>query len=131
MYSFGRKEVNKPFDGGFIIEHKLSDFYKKFNKTNIIILEMNVSNLNYIRLLNKIKKYKINKELYKYDILGLVPRLFNIRVERKYYNNCSEFVGKLLEECNIYNFHKSVIKPKDFMKIPHKKIIYKGRLLNY
>ncbi|MBQ3020601.1 MAG: hypothetical protein IJD92_00065 [Bacilli bacterium] len=131
MYSFGRKKVNRPFDGGFIIEHKLSDFYQKFNKTNIIVLEISVSNLNYIKLLNKIKKYKIHKELYKYDILGLIPRFFNIKIERKYHNNCSEFVGRVLEESNIYKFNKSVIKPKDFMKIPNKKIIYKGLLFNY
>ena len=43
MYSFGRKKLNNPFDGGFITEDKNGLFYKKFYKTKCIILEIDVN----------------------------------------------------------------------------------------
>ena len=131
MYSFGRKKVNNPFNGGFIVETKESSFYKKFNKTKCIVLEMDIEEYKYKKMLKIIDKYKKEIDIYKYDIVGLFFRMFNIKVTRKNYSMCTEFVASLLEECKIHNFEKKVIKPIDFMNIPNTKIIYKGNLLNY
>ena len=131
MYSFGRKKVNNPFNGGFIIETKKSSFYKKFNKTNCTIIEIEIENNKYKELNSILNKYKKDIEIYRYDILGLFLRIFKIKIQRKNYNICTEFVASLLREANIYNFNKKIIKPKDFLDIPNKKIIYQGKLLNY
>lgn len=131
MYSFGRKKVNNPFNGGFIIENKKGAFYKKFNKTKCIILEMNVNKEQYIKLDELINEYKKDKELYRYDFIGIFLRIFNIKLTRRNHKVCSDFVASLLEQSQIYNFNKKLIKPKDFMNIPNKKIIYQGKLLNY
>lgn len=131
MYSFGRKKVNNPFDGGFVIESKKGEFYKKFNKTKCIILEFEITNQQYRKLLKLIKLYKLNVDIYRYDIIGLIPRLFNFKIKRKNYNMCSEFVAELLEQSDIYKFKSEIVKPIDFMNIPNKKIIYQGKLLNY
>ncbi len=131
MYSFGRKELHNPFNGGFIYENKNGEFYKKFNKTKCTILELDVSDNQYRKIVKLLKKYKKNIDIYRYDIIGLVLKIFNINYKRENYSVCSEFVGHLLEESDIYKFNSKTIKPADFMKIPNKKIIYQGRLLNY
>ena len=131
MYSFGRKNVYNPFNGGFIVEKKNGLFYKRFNKTKCLILEIEVENKKYCELRKLLKEYKINQDTYKYDILGLIPRIVNIKIKRKNHKVCSEFVGNLLQSSNIYNFDKEVIKPIDFMNIPFKKIIYEGSLNKY
>ena len=131
MYSFGRKKYNNPLFGGFVIEKKDGLFYQKYNKTKCVVLEMKISNEKYKELKELVNEYKENQDLYKYDILGLAPRIVNIKIDRKYYKVCSEFVGSLLETTHIYNFEMSVIKPIDFMNIPNKRIIYEGSLVNY
>ena len=131
MYSFGRKKYNNPLIGGFVIENKDGLFYQKYNKTKCIILELEVNNYSYEKLNELINKYKENIELYKYDIIGLIPRIVNIKIKRKYHNVCSEFVGELLENADVYNFNKEIIKPIDFMNIPNTRILYEGSLKNY
>lgn len=131
MYSFGRKKVNNPFDGGFIIETKDGSFYKKFNKTKCIIMEIDVNYQQYKKLLNLIKQYKKDINIYKYDIVGLVLRIFNIKITRRNYSVCTEFVRKVLEESAIYKFDNKLVKPIDFLNIHNKRIIYQGNLLNY
>lgn len=131
MYSFGRKKVNNPFDGGFIIENKNGEFYEKFNKTKCVVLELEINNQQYKKLLKLIKKYKKDIDMYRYDIVGLVLRIFNIKITRENYSVCTEFVAKLLEESGIYKFDKKIVKPIDFMNIPNKKIIYQGNLSKY
>lgn len=131
MYSFGRKKVNNPFDGGFIIENKKGEFYEKFNNTKCIILELEINNQQYKKLIKLIKKYKKDINIYRYDIIGLVLRIFNIKLNREKHSVCTEFIAKLLEESGIYKFNKKLIKPIDFMGIPNKKIIYQGNLSKY
>lgn len=131
MYSFGRKKVNNPLNGGFIIEKKSGDFYKKFNKTKCIIMELDINNVQYKKLLKVIKTYEKDIDTYRYDIMGLVLRVFNLKINRKKYSVCTDFVRTILEESDIYKFEKKFVKPIDFTNIPNKKIIYQGNLLNY
>lgn len=130
MYSFGRKNVYNMFDGGFVIENKKSKFYKKFKNTKCIILELTVTKEQYINLKNILEEYKDNIDIYKYDIIGVFLRPFNIKIQRENYYYCTKFVKEVLESSNIYKFDNDFIKPKDFMQIPNK-VIYKGKLLNY
>ena len=131
MYSFGRKKVYNPFDGGFIVEEKNGIFYKRFKKTKCIILELEVEHKKYLELKKILKIYKENQDIYKYDIIGLVPRIINVKINRKNHEVCSEFVAKLLRDSSIYDFEKKVIKPIDFMNIPNKRIVYEGSLNKY
>ena len=130
MYSFGRKNVYNVFDGGFVIENKKSKFYKKFKNTKCIILEIEVSSEQYNTLYNILEEYKDNMDIYRYDIIGVFLRPFNIRITRENYYYCTKFVKEVLENSNIYKFNNDFIKPKDFMNIPNK-IIYRGKLMNY
>jgi len=131
MYSFGRKSINNPFNGGFIIEKRLGKFFKKYNKTRCTVLELNVSREQYLKIIDIINKYKKDIDIYKYNFIGVFFKIFNIRITRKNYNDCSSFVASVLKEASIYNFNKRVVKPVDFLSIPDNKIIYSGRILDY
>ena len=130
MYGFGRKNLYNIFDGGFVIENKKSKFFKKFKNTKCVILELSVTEEQYNKLKQILEEYKENIDIYKYDIIGVFLRPFNIKLNRENYYYCTKFVKEVLESCDIYKFDNDFIKPKDFMKIPNK-IIYKGKLLNY
>jgi len=130
MYGFGRKNLYNIFDGGFVIENKKSKFFKKFKNTKCVILELSVTEEQYNKLKLILEEYKENIEIYKYDIIGVFLRPFNIKFNRENYYYCTKFVKEVLENSEIYKFDNDFIKPKDFMKIPNK-IIYKGKLLNY
>lgn len=131
MYSFGRKKVYNPLDGGFIVENKNSKFYKRFKNTKCLVLEISITIEKYKKLELLLDKYLENMDEYKYDIIGVFLRAFNIKLKRNNYYYCTKFIKELLEDSDIYNFDSDFIKPKDFMNIPNVKVIYRGKFLNY
>ena len=131
MYSFGRKSIYNMFNGGFVIENKYSKFYKKFKNTKCIIMELTVTKEQYNNLKEILDYYKENIEIYKYDIVGVFLKPFNINFNRKNYYYCTKFIKEILENSNIYKFDSDFIKPINFMDIPNKKIIYQGKLVSY
>ncbi len=131
MYSFGRKGIHNVFNAGFVIENKNSKFFKVFNKTKCVVLEVLIKESNYKKLVKIIKKYKENKDIYKYDTLGLILRMFKLTFKRKNYFVCTEFVNDVLKESGIYDVNEKIVKASHFLKIPNNKVIYEGALLDY
>jgi len=131
FYSFGRKKLYNPFNGGFIIESKNSKFYKRFKNTKCVLLKLKVTEEQYIEIDTIIQKYKKNITIYKYDFIGLLFRLLRIKINRKNHLYCTKFVREVLEIANVYNFKKKFITPDEFMNIPNSEVIYSGKLLGY
>ena len=131
MYSFGRKNIYNIFDAGFVTENKHSTFYKKFKNTKCVILEVSVTEKQYVELSNILKTYEEHKDNYKYDLIGVFLRPFNIKFDRKNYFYCTKFVKEVLEDSNIYKFDNDFVKPSYFMDIPNKNIIYEGKFCVY
>ena len=42
IYSFGRKSLNNFLNGGFVIEPKTGDFFKKFNQNDVLVSEQSL-----------------------------------------------------------------------------------------
>lgn len=133
IYTFGRRSLKNFLNGGFIIEQKTGDFFKKFNQTICRIYELEVNTNQYMGIKEKLAYMEENRKIYKYDFLGIFLRLFNIPISFKNHYVCSQFVAELLEEFHIYKFEKSIcfIKPIDFEKIDRIKEIYSGKYLSY
>ena len=129
LYSFGRTKVHSILDAGFSIEVKNGEFFKAFNKTKCKIYELEVNDEQYAEVKNIIKDMESNKNEYKYDYFGIVPRYFNIPVTFKNKYVCSYFVASLLEKANIYKFEKEpcFIKPEDFAEVKGLHEIYAGQ----
>lgn len=133
FYSFGRREINNPLNGGFIIESANKGVFKKYNhgKTPCIIIKLEIDNIAYKKACYIINNFIKNKEKYDYSIINMI--LANTPLHLK--NNkffCSEFVGYILYEIGIElpkNYEH--IRPYDFTKLKNAEIIYKGILQNY
>lgn len=133
IYSFGRKNVNSIFDGGFSIEDKTGEFFTKFNKTTCRIYETLITDIQYERLVDILNDIIENKEKYKYDFLGIIPRYFGIPIRIKNYYVCSYFIASLLEDSKIYSFDKKtcMVIPRDFEGMSGFHEIYRGSYRKY
>ena len=131
FYSFGRKKLYNPFNGGFIIESKNSKFYKRFKNTKCMVLKLRVTEEQYKEINLLIDKYKNNINIYKYDFLGVLFRILRIKINRKNHLYCTKFVREVLEVTNIYSFKNKFVSPDEFINIPNIEVIYTGRILGY
>lgn len=133
MYSFARKEVNKPWDNGFIKEDIEKGVFGKFKETKCSIYALEVSEEQYERLKQEIQVFKDNQEIYTYNYLGIVGAMIHRPVERATQYFCSQFVAYILEKSGIDLFHKNcgLVRPKDFRLCPKLSRIYKGKIRNY
>jgi len=133
MYSFARLKPNNPFIGGFVEEGKDFGTFKKFKKTIVNVMEFSVPDEKYNAIKYFIEYFKINKEKFKYNYIGvfLAALKLNYRPKHKFY--CSQFVKTILACFNIENSIDlpNVVKPIDFLKLNNKKIIYTGLLQSY
>ena len=130
MYSFGRKKVFNPFNAGFVVESIDGKFFNYYNKTKCRIYELSITEKQYDRVSSLLASFENDKDLYKYDILGLIFKYFYIPITRKNYYVCSHFVAEVLKKSQIYEFGKptSLVKPKDFENISNAEVIYTGLL---
>lgn len=129
VYSFGRRNPEKMFPTGFVLED-LAKISTVFKDSICQIYELEIEKKQFYLLKKKIKQFYRNKEIYKYNILGLIPINFNIKYERDHHYACSQFVGKMLQDTGICNLEKnySIIKPRDIENIKCMNKIYEGRI---
>ena len=131
VYSFGRQNPRWMFPCGFAIEdiHLISKVCKN---TVCQLYELEISQFSYYKLKRNIKKYVKNKNSYHYNIKGLLHINFNKIYQRDTHFVCSQFVGKLFIDSDIFEFKKdySIIKPKDIVSIPNTKLLYEGKIID-
>ncbi|MEF9959720.1 MAG: hypothetical protein RR448_00785 [Niameybacter sp.] len=128
-YSFSRKKVRNPFIGGF----KEEDYVKwvaAFPKTECQMYELTISDTQYTKLLDVLSPFLNEPTKYKYNILGVIGRLFHIKIEPKHSYFCSQFVSYILSKADIIHFDKKPIltTAKDFRTHSDLNLIYEGFL---
>ena len=129
MYSFGRLNPYNPFIGGFVHEGIYHGTFNRFKKTTAKILELDIPEDEYNKMLSEIDNFKSGS--YRYNYLGvfLYPLKKAIHFKNRFY--CSEFVKHMLDLTNIDFNLPEVVKPHDFNKITESNVIYEGILRNY
>ncbi len=129
MYSFGRKYLYNPFVGCFVKENFNKGVYGRHNNLCGLVMEIEVSHEQYRKVENLINEFILNKDLYKYNYIGLINCLLNIEScnEKKFL--CSEFVYYILNKSDIVNFSKSrnLVRPQDLQNVKGR-IIFIGNL---
>ncbi|MEG0497514.1 MAG: hypothetical protein RR439_03890 [Carnobacterium sp.] len=130
MYSFGRKRPNNPFIAGFIQEDLTREY---FIRAQCNILSCDVTLEQFTLLTNLIGYYEQTKNMYHYNLIGLVTLALNIDFKRDDMFFCSEFVATLLADSKIYDFQKEInfITPQDLEVLPIFESIYTGSLYDY
>lgn len=133
MYSFGRLNPYNPFIGGFVEEGKNIGTFKRFYKTQALVIEFKVSEEKYNAIQYFIQYFKSHKHEFHYNYIGVLMACFHKyhKSSKRFY--CSEFVKTCLETFKIENAESlpQIIKPIDFLKMNNKHIIYEGSLRNY
>lgn len=131
MYSFGRLNPYNPFIGGFIQEGINKGTFKRFKKTKTEIYCIEVTNEQYNKIKQEIKKIKLYRNHYRFNFIGLVLAGINYKYTRINSFYCAEFVKYLLNEANLDIELPNIVKPIDFKKYNNLNLLYKGRLKNY
>ncbi|MCF6464891.1 hypothetical protein [Clostridium sp. Cult2] len=133
LYSFGRLNPCNPIFAGFVKEDVINGTYSRFPETKCALYSYYINDIQYMRLKNELFKFKINRDKYGYNLLGLFGVLLNVPIERKHNYFCSQFVATLLNNSGIYLFVKppALVSPRDFRKCKELNLIYEGRLKRY
>lgn len=131
MYSFGRVNVNNPFMGGFVHEIQNEGVFKKFYNTESFIYSIDVNEQQYKKIKKCIKKFYASKDIYGFNIIGLIGAAVNIRIKRHNKFYCAEFVKHILEESGVDLGLPDVVKPFDFIKVENTNFIYRGKFNEY
>jgi len=130
IYSFGRKNPNNPFIGGFVKENIKEGL---FRDARCALYSLSVQEDEYQRMYHYIKKMEENKHLYKYNFMGLFWVLFNKGLDRKRAFFCSQFVASVLLKGKVVKFDKStsLVRPHELLEIPDLEMVYEGYLSHY
>lgn len=132
FYSFGRKKINNPLIGGFIIENAFKHVFGKYENIPCLILKKTISDEQYQKLRNTIKEFILNKDKYSYAFIGLAFADTNYSIVNNSKFFCSQFVAKLLNDIEIQTPKKPEhMHPMDFIQIDNAQILYEGDLKKF
>ena len=133
LYSFGRKNPNNPFIGGFVEEHINSGTFRKFSNTSCIVLSIEVSAKSYEQLQIIVNNFVANKEDYNYNLVGMISAIINRPMphDSKYF--CSSFLAESMRKSEMDLLKQSpyITRPNDFMGIENAVVEYEGLLREY
>lgn len=129
-FSFGRKKANNPFIGGFIHEDVTSDFY---SQAKCAVYALTVSEEQAAVMRGYVASFEKDKEKYHYNLLGLLPALFNQEWDRDNYYFCSHFVSTVLVEGDVLQSDKPVtlMRPTDVLEALPFDPVYEGKLCHF
>lgn len=133
MYSFGRKNPYNPFRAGFVTESARFGTFKRFSKTRVVVLDITVSEEQYLAISRRISTMMALKQHYHYNYLGLWLAGLRIYYRQKRCFYCSEFVKDLLEKQDIHGVSQldPIVQPIHFLSLPTARQIYTGLLREY
>ena len=131
MYSFSRLNPYNCFVGGFMHERLNEGCFKRFKNTKAKICYIEVTDYQYEKLEEQIKKFELNRRQYKFNTLGLLYILFDKKIHRDNYFYCAEFVKHILKNANVNVKLPEMPRPENFENLKNSKVIYKGLLNRY
>ncbi len=130
VYSFGRKAPKNPFIGGFVKENMNEGLFKHANG---VIYSVSVTEEQWQKIQQYIRKINAEKDAYRYNFIGLFGFLLKRPINRKNAFFCSQFVATVLQESNVTQFSKPIplVTPYDLQKADVFQLVYKGEIKEY
>ena len=134
MYSFGRKYACLFFYGGFVVEGKDRGTFKRFEKTEVRVFELTVSEESYCEIERIIARFLSEKKKFSYNFKGVLKARENLdyqKSERSFY--CSQFVARVLTTAKVIpeDFFNGAPIPNKFQAIEGLTLLYEGLLRDY
>lgn len=131
LYSFGRLNPYNPYKGGFMHEELNGGTFARFRNTIGAVYSLKLTDEQYEKINCLIETMKLNKDKYKFNIIGL----FFVSINRKYKREdkfyCAEFVKHILETSLDKKILPEIIKPMDFLDLDNMHLIYEGLFKKY
>ena len=133
LYSFGRKRPYNPFTAGFVKESPTTGTFGRFKKTQIVAIELPVSEEVYEAINAEVLDMYEHKDDYHYNYAGLFIAYFGKLRKKKNTYYCSEFVQMILKKhgLGLKKGENELVCPNDFVNVPGGHIIYTGILREY
>ena len=131
MYSFGRKNAYNPFFGGFVHEGIHWGTFKRFYKTRVKVMEIDVDDEQYEILKRTIDKFKAEKSEYGFNYLGMFATAINLKLRFKNRFYCAEFVKHMVDTAQINADLPELVRPESFKNFANSKVVYTGLLRDY
>lgn len=131
LYSFGRLNPYNPYKGGFIHEELNKGTFARFRNTIGAVYSLKLTAEQYEKINCLIKTMKLNKDKYKFNIIGLFLVSINKKYERENRFYCAEFVKYILETTLNRKLLPEIVKPMDFLKLDDMKFVYEGLFSKY
>lgn len=130
IYSFGRKNPRNPFVGGFVTESIHQGLLKK---AKCAIYCCTITEQQYKKMNEYLHKMDVQRNRYRYNLIGLFAIAFNKEIERENAFFCSQFVTTVLTEGGVIEFskHASHVTPYDLQQVPYFQLIYQGNFEDY
>ncbi|WP_342782137.1 hypothetical protein [Psychrobacillus soli] len=133
IYSFGRKYPRNPLIAGFIKEDIYFGTYRYFYNTRCVLSKIDVSLKEYNRIRDVIQSFNNNKDIYSYNLLGLVGVAVRCPINQRNKYFCSQFIAEVFEKSglDLWNLPPTLVTPHDFFIHPRFELVYEGRLYDY
>ncbi|WP_297435794.1 hypothetical protein [uncultured Clostridium sp.] len=130
-YSMGRKGKNRFWVVRFQVENVRERFTEWFPKTELMILEKEVSDEVYYKVLAILEKY--SEDTTKYNYLGVLGATVNKPIEHKNRYFCSELVANILNEVEALDIKQPAVltRPMDFLADESYVKKYEGDVYGY
>ena len=126
FYSFARKYRYLALPAG-LVEEQVTVHRRA---VPCCLYELKVSEESYARLRRKLSSMYVQREEYRYNILGLFACCFNLSFQRRRHYFCSQFVAGLLEDCGAVELPKppTLLRPSDFCGVKGLRPVHQGAL---
>lgn len=133
LYSFGRKRPNNPFAGGFVEESFYEGTFKRFDKTSCMVLEMDIDEDIFERLMDNLEIFKSQSDIYHYNFIGLLGAAIGKQISRRNGYYCSHFVAQVMEDSDLklWDIPAYLVRPNDFAEMAEFRIVYEGLVTEY
>ena len=133
LYSFGRKGIYNVFNNGFVEESINEGFFKRYGKTEIYVLRLEVEEDLVYNVNQRIVAFQNYDPQMQYSILGLLYCYFGIDRKRQNKYFCSQFVAEMLRASGYEGLTTppSLMRPHDFFNLPGVECIYRGMVQYY
>ena len=133
LYSFGRQCLYFPLAAGFVREQPHYGIYCQYSDTRCAVYRVPVRAREFWNLHQSIRQFEQQEWRFRYNFAGLLAIQAGIPLHRRRHFVCSQFVAYVLEQSGLHLFDKdySLVRPQDFMRIPHAELVYQGPLNAY
>lgn len=130
VYSFGRKQVGNPFNGGFVKEDMKRGL---FTHAKCAIYSLMITDNQLEKMKRYIHEIEKQQEEYRYHFLGLFGFLFHRPIYKEKAFFCSQFVATMLNKCHVIDFDQplTLVAPSDLQEIAALKLEFEGELKAY